>query len=1654
MAKQKRLNKNLVAFLTIMGVVLIVAVAALVTRLGTRRDPAVLAAGALEREHAGDLGKAADLYQKAFANSEPKDTKYLVDAARCTFQMGDFQGWFGLLQRAAAQRAADPSLLEAILQGLWRMAEIRGTGLWPEAWRDYADKLLQLKPDDVLGLVSRAQALWMLRGEEQNLATADEAAKKAFELAPRDPRAALTYLMLSQRQARERVRAASQAGKPLAELQAIERQYAEAMLPVLAAADAEHPGNPPLIAAYVGFLEDDAQRLQGGGQTAAAEERMSQADEVLAKALAASPDSAELHLTMARHVLLRLSGRAGVVGRSSTSPSPSSTSPSEQAADELRAAVEKHASRAIELEPALYDAYIVRSDAKLLAFDAEGNVVNPPPERFEAALTEYEEAVRATATLRNLRAMLTPEGRVSLLRRGFSTALGHYALAKDEAERKARLARAKALVEAAEKRYDDHPLTHFSKGEYLVAEGRFRDAILAFEKAHQKAEQPAYWFLAARVDGVQAERVALLYQEQRQYGEAARWADLALTEYVQAAGRLPPVRLIAARATLYTQLGEAQAAIDLLEKYKNGYPDDPMLAAVRARAREVLAPEQRATSASGADAGTQLWRAILAAARADYAGAAQAAQLARAVLDDKAATDVQITDALALYVDVMSKTGQRADAREYVQSLLPAPPRPNMERLLQTYIVLLSEENEQQRDEKLLDIIKQNPDELSRAEETYRFHAVRGTFEPAAAALAVIRKARPDDLRPVEAEFRLALHCKKFDRASSLLPTLSQSEGGRGQDGVGGALYRGELELAQGHGEAAIREFRQAERGLPKSAELQTNLGRAYLVAERFREATEALEQAVTINPNFFDAHRLLMLAYEQRARDSFGPERAALVKSAEDYLKSAAALNKENPDVKSRTQRKKEEDDPLTAIGNYEQERAAHPEDATKLSRLGQLYLLAWSQASPPTGDEARKRAVAADQFFQDALPTLKGDGQLELARWATTFYAMTKEDKKGPALLGGVVKEQTGLGRVSAQLLLAGLFGALGDAEAAENGYRQAQRMVPEAAPSAPDRQRAEVTVGRAFMDFYEQQRQPIQVVEVCRWLLDRLGSGGGVKPASPEGGFDAGPAVQATRLRLIGALLTAKQFGDAESEIGDYRKAYPNDLAGLGAQAQLRLARNQRDEAQADLTSILKQDPENIRALINRGTLALLRGRYDEAQTDLERARTLVVREPQLEPLVRSGLARLYEADNKLDAAIEELRKMLAALDAAGAAPEAKQQVVARLVRVLMRNKELDRAQTLISDYLEKYKDDPIWPLQLGTLLESRGDTATADKSAAAARQNYATAATYYQGGAERSRRKNPARLAAATAATIRVLTKAGQARDAVNVFKGLPAAELAPPVRAAAARAYGALNEPDAAREQWARALLDAAQQGSAQVGAIARDMRSVLSAADAEALLRQVTETAPPDPDAALRLRTVLAAHLALTGNPAGALPLLDEVLGKAAARGPLRLEALLVRAQALEKLKQSEDAVKTYREILEAYGDNLTALNNLAYLLVTAETPGANRPREALQCAERLRALVANDPGAATMLDTVGWVYFVNGNVPEAAAVLEESLNLDSETNPVAYLHLGQVYAKLGRTADARSKLTFGLELVRRPGVSEETRKYEVEFNEQLGKLP
>ena len=79
MVKKRRLNKSLIAFLTLMGIILVVSVAALVIRQSAQRDPELLARQAREHEQAGDpeqLAKAIRLYQQAYvaAEQQPSST--------------------------------------------------------------------------------------------------------------------------------------------------------------------------------------------------------------------------------------------------------------------------------------------------------------------------------------------------------------------------------------------------------------------------------------------------------------------------------------------------------------------------------------------------------------------------------------------------------------------------------------------------------------------------------------------------------------------------------------------------------------------------------------------------------------------------------------------------------------------------------------------------------------------------------------------------------------------------------------------------------------------------------------------------------------------------------------------------------------------------------------------------------------------------------------------------------------------------------------------------------------------------------------------------------------------------------------------------------------------------------------------------------------------------------------------------------------------------------------------------------------------------------------------------------------------------------------------------------------------------------------------
>jgi tetratricopeptide (TPR) repeat protein len=258
---------------------------------------------------------------------------------------------------------------------------------------------------------------------------------------------------------------------------------------------------------------------------------------------------------------------------------------------------------------------------------------------------------------------------------------------------------------------------------------------------------------------------------------------------------------------------------------------------------------------------------------------------------------------------------------------------------------------------------------------------------------------------------------------------------------------------------------------------------------------------------------------------------------------------------------------------------------------------------------------------------------------------------------------------------------------------------------------------------------------------------------------------------------------------------------------------------------------------------------------------------------------------------------------------------------------------------------------------------------------------------------------------------------------------------------AASAQQELGNAAVATQLWEQALKNASLRTIYLTGEVAAELRAALPAADAEALLRKVMEQAQRESPPHVRLQIALATHLSQTGQPAAALPLLQQALEKTRPNTPEQLTVLLQRGQTQEAAKDVEGTVRTYREVLATYPDNATALNNLAYILVNSPPP-IYAPAEARALGERLREVVRGSENAGVMLDTIGWVYYHNNEFDLAAAALEEA-RIAGGAGLAVELHLGQVYLKQNRTADARAILNEGLDKARQAGEQNRVQEFE-----------
>jgi tetratricopeptide (TPR) repeat protein len=119
-----------------------------------------------------------------------------------------------------------------------------------------------------------------------------------------------------------------------------------------------------------------------------------------------------------------------------------------------------------------------------------------------------------------------------------------------------------------------------------------------------------------------------------------------------------------------------------------------------------------------------------------------------------------------------------------------------------------------------------------------------------------------------------------------------------------------------------------------------------------------------------------------------------------------------------------------------------------------------------------------------------------------------------------------------------------------------------------------------------------------------------------------------------------------------------------------------------------------------------------------------------------------------------------------------------------------------------------------------------------------------------------------------------------------------------------------------------------------------------------------------------------------------------------------------VRAMALDQLGDWDKAEADLKKALTLQPDNPHVLNYLAY-------SWADKNINLLQAREMLIKAMSLAPTDPFITDSLGWVYFRQGDLVQASVLLERAVSL-KPYDPVLNGHLGDVYEKVGRTLEAR----------------------------------
>jgi tetratricopeptide (TPR) repeat protein len=603
------------------------------------------------------------------------------------------------------------------------------------------------------------------------------------------------------------------------------------------------------------------------------------------------------------------------------------------------------------------------------------------------------------------------------------------------------------------------------------------------------------------------------------------------------------------------------------------------------------------------------------------------------------------------------------------------------------------------------------------------------------------------------------------------------------------------------------------------------------------------------------------------------------------------------------------------------------------------------------------------AAEVYKEALKVSKND--LRLAREVARFFGREEVNRpqEGDDLLMGLMNAEQDKARKAQVAVCLGQFHEVRKTLAtADRYFRMAVSLDP-----AND-------ILNAAGEFYARTNRYRDAAEYYGRLMKQT-----TKPEDAE-------LHQTTHARIIALWLALGDLDNAKKEIEAFSAAYPNNPQGLIFAGAYHRIGGDIQKAKEAFDAHLEKDANNATALWQRGQMYMLMGKWQSALDDLRKSKTFAPEGFGYQH--RIAMAQALVEMGRSDEAIVELRSILDQKPDETAVAEALIDVYSRA-----RPPKYSEAENVIYTYMRLYPKDFKWPMFLGRLGERM--------------QKWDKALQGYERAAElaRENREVLARL-------FNAYKQAGKPKEMTEYLATKISErqlERMPLQRAGIGWAYHQIGMRDKAVEAYDLALSAAGEDFLAYTRVVG-EMVSVLGLKDALARARARADSDPQN----IEKQKAMVHLLQMDGQPDEALAYCEKV-AKLAVRDADLIFAHLAQGMLLEQSGRRDEAKGHYEAALKLDPNQPIALNNMAYLLADR----LNLPSEALPYAQRAAKADTNN---ADVLDTLGYILFLNGRMGEALGALLRAKELERENVAVLY-HLGLAYQKKGDAEEARQWL-------------------------------